>query len=131
MPQAIQRRRTSYALVSLLVAVASLFVVADHAQAAPPVDELTWSGESCSGGLPMASITATGTGKWAVIVVEVSTDGGQSFASLGELYNPWKIEHGVPGMVGWSGDVVFRAADAKNNGSVVGDWIMSAAIDCP
>ena len=82
-------------------------------------------------GFPMATITATGNGKWAVMVVEVSSDGGQTFETLGEMYNPWKIEHGDPRVVGWSGDAVFRAADAKNNGSVVGDWIVSAAIDCP
>ncbi|HET9261283.1 MAG TPA: hypothetical protein VFP42_14270, partial [Acidimicrobiia bacterium] len=73
----------------------------------------------------------TGNGKWAVIAVQFSTDGGQNFASLGEIYNPWKIEHGVPQVVALSGDVVFRAADAKNNGSVVGEWMESAAIDCP
>jgi hypothetical protein len=117
----------------MLFALSVLFAVMTlglEARGAPPVDELTWSGEACAEGLPQAFMTATGNGKWAVMVVEVSIDGGD-FVSLGEQYSPWKIEHGVPTVVAWSGDVVFRAADAKSNGSVVGDWIVSAAIDCP
>jgi hypothetical protein len=118
----------------MLIALSVLFAVMTlglEARGAPPVDEITWSEEGCAAGFPQATITANGNGKWAVIVVEVSSDGGETFDSLGEMYNPWKIEHGDPRTVAWAGDVVFRASDAKGNGSLVGEWIESAAIDCP
>ena len=107
-----------------------IFLIAESAAAAPPVDEVTWSNENCAGGLASATVTASGKGKWAILEVEVSSDGGATYGSLGSQYEIWRIEHDAPQAIGWSGDVVFRARDVKNNGSPIGPWTESQPIDC-
>lgn len=130
MPQVSDRRKWLHILLTLAVAMGVVFGFTSRADADPPIDQLTWSGEQCADGLAIATLTASGNGRWATVVVEMRVNGGD-WISLGGQYNPWRIEHEMPMTVSFSGDLVFRASDAKNNGSLMGEWQYSASISCP
>jgi hypothetical protein len=130
MPQTMHRQRWSTTLVAPTVAFGLLIATAGEARGAPPVDELVWSGENCDSAFPMATLTASGNGRWAVVTIQASTDGGQTFQSLPGS-EPRRFEHDIPMTFGWVGDTVFRASDSRNNGSLMGDWVVSEPVDCP
>jgi CubicO group peptidase (beta-lactamase class C family) len=62
--------------------------------------------------------------------VGAAADGGQTFQSLPGS-EPRRFEHDIPMTFGWVGDTVFRASDSRNNGSLMGDWVVSEPVDCP
>ena len=129
MPHTLDSRKLNAAVITITLSF-GMFLIAESAAAAPPVDEITWSNENCSLSFPSATVTVSGKGKWATLEVEVSSDGGATYVSPGSQYEVWRIEHDAPQALAWSGDVVFRARDVKNNGSPIGPWTESQPIDC-
>ncbi|HEU4320351.1 MAG TPA: hypothetical protein VFS66_09750 [Acidimicrobiia bacterium] len=127
----VTRRRNALHTLAALAGAIALLLSALPAEAGPPVDEIDFTGETCATGFPTAQVTATGKGKWGVMIVEVSTDGGQTYEVFSESLNPLRAEHGVSTTVAWAGDVIFRATDARNNGDAIGGYVLSQPISCP
>lgn len=124
----VTRRKATQPRLVALFAVVTMLLMTLPAHALAPVDSIEFTGETCSSGIAMAQVTATGKGRWGLTIVEVSTNGGSSFESV---VNPHRGEHGTSFAVAWPGSAIFRAIDAKNNGATIGEYVYSDPIVCP